>query len=118
MPSRLFMLLCAAQFRRLPNDTIHVSRSIGECTVSWTIETLLETTKKIWLEINAGETKYMLMSRHQNAGQSQNTEKTMRSFGDFAHFTHLGRTYTNQNIRSTLYSGNTWYRSVQNIMSL
>jgi UDP-N-acetylglucosamine 2-epimerase len=82
-------------FGRLPNDTVHVSGSVAEDILSWTTEALLETTKKVWLEINAGETEYMLMSRHQNAGQSRNTETAMRSFADFAHFTYLGTTFTN-----------------------
>jgi hypothetical protein len=33
-------------------------------------EALLDTSKKICLEVNSEKTKYMFMSRHQAAGQS------------------------------------------------
>jgi hypothetical protein len=36
------------------------------------IETLLEASKDSGLEINAEETKYMIMSRHPNSGQNPN----------------------------------------------
>jgi hypothetical protein len=32
-------------------------------------ETLIGVSKEVGLEINAEKTKYMLLSRHQNAGQ-------------------------------------------------
>jgi hypothetical protein len=32
-------------------------------------ETFIDASKEICLEVNAEETKYMLLSRHQNAGQ-------------------------------------------------
>jgi hypothetical protein len=32
-------------------------------------ETLINTIKEVGLEINVEKTKYMLLSRHQNAGQ-------------------------------------------------
>jgi hypothetical protein len=34
-------------------------------------ETLFDATKKVGLEVNAEETKYMLLSRHQNADVGQ-----------------------------------------------
>jgi hypothetical protein len=35
-------------------------------------ETLIDASKVVGLEVNAEKTKYMLLSRHQNAGQNQN----------------------------------------------
>jgi hypothetical protein len=37
-----------------------------------TIETLLETSRDVGIEINAEKTKYMIVSRHPNSGQNQN----------------------------------------------
>jgi hypothetical protein len=36
------------------------------------METLIEASKEVGLEVNTEETKYMLLSRHQNAGQNHN----------------------------------------------
>jgi hypothetical protein len=33
-------------------------------------ETLIDASKKVGLEVNTEKTKYMLLSRHQNAGQN------------------------------------------------
>jgi hypothetical protein len=35
-------------------------------------ETLIDTSKEVSLELNTEKTKYMLMYRHQNAGQTHN----------------------------------------------
>jgi hypothetical protein len=34
-------------------------------------QTLIDASKEFVLEVNAEKTKYMLLSRHQNAGQNQ-----------------------------------------------
>jgi hypothetical protein len=34
------------------------------------METLIHASKEVGLEVNTEKTKYMLLSRHQNAGQS------------------------------------------------
>jgi hypothetical protein len=34
------------------------------------METLFDASKEVGLEVNTEKTKYMLLSRHQNAGQS------------------------------------------------
>jgi hypothetical protein len=34
------------------------------------METLIDASKEVGLEVNTEKTKYMLLSRHQNAGQS------------------------------------------------
>ena len=40
-------------------------------TVKENAEVLIVASKEIGLEVNADKTKYMIMSRHQNAGQRQ-----------------------------------------------
>ena len=70
----------------------------------------------------ADKTKYMVMSRDQNAGRSHNTETDNRSFGRAKEFKYLGTTLTNQNsvqeeIKSRSKSGNACYHSVQNFLS-
>jgi hypothetical protein len=44
------------------------------------------------------KTKYMLISRHQNAGQNYNIKVPNRRFEDVAKFKYLGMTVTNQNL--------------------
>jgi hypothetical protein len=44
------------------------------------------------LEVNAEKTKYMLMSRHQNAGQNHNIMIANRSFQNVAKFKYFGTT--------------------------
>jgi hypothetical protein len=36
-------------------------------TIKNNVETLIETSKKVGLEVNTEKTKYMLLSHHQNA---------------------------------------------------
>jgi hypothetical protein len=84
-------------------------------------ETLLEANRDVGLEINAENTKYMIMSRHPNSGQNQNIRIANESFESVATFKYLGTTLTNQNdirdeIKSILTSGNAYY-SVQNLLS-
>jgi hypothetical protein len=78
--------------------------------------------KEVGLEVNAQKTKYMLMSRHRNAGQNRNINTANRSFENVTQFKYLGTTVTNQNlileeIKRRLNSGNAYYHSVQNLLS-
>jgi hypothetical protein len=62
------------------------------------------------------------MSRHPNSGQNQNIRRVNESFKNVTKFKSLGMTLTNQNdihdeIKSSLNSGNTYYHSVQNLLS-
>jgi hypothetical protein len=66
-------------------------------TIQENIETLLEVSGDVGLEINAEKTKYMIMSRHQNSGQNQNIRRACESFENVAKFKYLGMTLTNQN---------------------
>jgi hypothetical protein len=91
-------------------------------TVKENTETLLEASRDIGLEINAEKTKYMIVSRHTNAGQNQNIRTANESFESVATFKYLGTTLTYQNdirdeIKSRLNSGNACCYSVQNLLS-
>jgi hypothetical protein len=91
-------------------------------TIQENSETLLEAGWNIGLEINAEETKNMIMSRHPNSGQNQNIRVANESFEEVDKFIYLGTTLTNQNdihdeIRSRLNSGNACYYSVRSPLS-
>jgi len=75
-----------------------------------------------YLEVNADKTKYMVMSRDQNAGRTHSMKIDNSSFERVDEFKYLGTTLTNQNsiqeeIKSRLKSGNACYHSVQNLLS-
>jgi sorting nexin-29 len=91
-------------------------------TIKENTETLLEASRDIGLEINAGKAKYMIMSRYPSSGQNQNIRIANESFENVAKFKYLGTTLTNQNdihdeIKSKLNSGNARYYSGQNLFS-
>jgi hypothetical protein len=82
----------------------------------------LDASKEIGLEVNSEKTKYMFMSCHQTAGQSNYIRVGNKSVEKVSKFKYLGSTLTNQNciheeIRSRLNSGNACYHAVQNILS-
>jgi hypothetical protein len=66
-------------------------------TIQENIERLLEAIRDIGIEINAEKTKYMIMSRHLNSGQTQNIRIANESFENVAKFKYLGTKLTNQN---------------------
>jgi len=83
-------------------------------------EALIVASKEIGLEVNADKTRYMVMSRDQNAGQSYSINVDNSSF-EMEEFKYLGTTLTNQNyiqeeIKSRLKSGSACYHSVQNLL--
>ena len=84
-------------------------------------EALVIAAKEIGLEVNADKTKYMVMSRDQNAGRTHSMKITNSSFERVDEFKYLGTTLTNQNsiqeeIKSRLKSGNACYHSEQNLL--
>jgi len=58
-------------------------------------EALVVTCKETGLKVNADNTKYMVMSRDQNAARSQSTKSDNRSFEMVEEFKYLGTTLTN-----------------------
>jgi len=91
-------------------------------TIKENAEALVVASKENGLEVNADKTKYIVMSRDQNAGQSQNIKIGNSSFERVEEFKYLGATLTYQNsiqeeINSRLKSGNAYYRSLQNLLS-
>jgi hypothetical protein len=85
-------------------------------------EALLVASKETGLEVNAEKTKYMVMSREQNAGQNYKINIGNKSFKRVEYFKYFGTTLTNQNcihgeIKSRLKSRNASYHSVQNLWS-
>jgi len=76
----------------------------------------------IWVTWSADKTKYMVMSRDQNAGRIHSVRIDNTTFERVEEFKYLGTTLTNQNyiaeeIQSRLSSGNACYHSVQNLLS-
>ena len=91
-------------------------------TVKENAEALVVATKEIGLEVNAGKTKYMVMSREETAGLSHIMKVDNSSIERVEDFKCLGTTLTNQNsiqkgIKSRLKLGNACYHSVQNLLS-
>jgi hypothetical protein len=56
----------------------------------------LRASKEIGLEVNTDKTKYMVMSRDQNAGRSHNMKTVNSSFERAEEFKYLGKTVTNK----------------------
>ena len=69
-------------------------------TIKKYTETLVTASKEIGLEVNADKTKYMVMSRVQDAGRSNNINTNNRSFERMEVFKYLGIIF-----KSKLYSG-------------
>jgi hypothetical protein len=91
-------------------------------TIDKNTETLIGASKEVGLEINVEKTKYVLLSRHQNAGQNRDIELANRSFENVSQFKYLGTAVTNQNLiqeetKRILSSGNACYHLVQSLLS-
>ncbi|PNF23216.1 hypothetical protein B7P43_G02735 [Cryptotermes secundus] len=91
-------------------------------TIKKNTQTLIDASKEVGLEVNTEKTKYMLLSRHQNAGQNHDIKIGNRCFENLAQFRYLGTVITDRNliqeeIKRRLNSGNACYHSVQNFLS-
>jgi hypothetical protein len=53
-------------------------------TIQKNTQTLSDTSKEVGVEENTEKTKYMLLSRHQNAGQNHDIKIANRSFENVA----------------------------------
>jgi hypothetical protein len=88
-------------------------------TIKKNTKPLIEVSKEtVSKETQKTTSKYMLLSRHQNAGENHNIKIDDISFENAAQFKYLGTTVTNQiliqeKIKRRLSSGNTCYHSVQ-----
>jgi thermostable 8-oxoguanine DNA glycosylase len=85
-------------------------------------EDLAVASKEKGLDVNADKTKYLVMSREQNAGQNHNIKSDNKSFERVEHFKTLGTAIKNhssiqEEIKSRLKSGNACCHSVQNLLS-
>ena len=83
-------------------------------TVKENAEALVVATKEIGLEVNADKTKYMIMSRDQDAGRSHSMKNDNSSIERVEEFKYLGTMFTNKNsiqeeIKSRLKLGNACY---------
>jgi hypothetical protein len=85
-------------------------------------ESLAVASKVIGLDVSADNTKYMVMSRNQNAGRRHNMKIDNRSFERVELFKYLGTTLKKQSsirkeIKGKLKSGNACFHLVQNLLS-
>jgi hypothetical protein len=90
-------------------------------TIKKNTETLIDASSKVGLEVNAERTKYMLLSRHQDAGQNRVNKIANRCFENVPQFRYSETTVTNQNliheeIKRILNSENGCYHSVQKLL--
>jgi len=84
----------------------------------------LVASREVGLEVHTEKTKYMVMTRRQNSGQSHNILIANKSFGNVTNFKYFGTTLRNQKseiiheeFKSRLNSENTCYRCVQSLLS-
>jgi hypothetical protein len=86
-------------------------------TVKENVEALVVATMETGLEVNVDKTKYMVLSRDQNAGRGDSVKIDNISIESVGEFKYLGTTLTDQNsiqeeIKSRLKLGNACYHLV------
>ena len=67
-------------------------------TLKENAEALVAAAREIGLEVNADKTKYLVMSRDQNAGRIHSVRTDNSTFERVGEFKYLGTTLTNQNL--------------------
>jgi len=83
------------QLRAYADDVNILGRSVH--TVKENAEALVVAPKEIGREVNADKTKYMIMSRDQNAGRSQSMKIDNSSIESVEELKYLGKMLTNKN---------------------
>jgi hypothetical protein len=58
-------------------------------TINKNTQTLINASKEVGLEVNVEKTKYILVSRDQNAGQNREIKLGNRSFENVSQFKYL-----------------------------
>ena len=79
-----------------PSEKSDDSKGSGH-TIKKNAEALVVANKETGLEVNADKTKYVVMSRDQNAGRSHNIKTDNISFERVEEFIYLGTNLTDQN---------------------
>jgi hypothetical protein len=107
------LLACADDVNLLGDNIDAIKRHTG---------TVIDASEEVGLEVNVEKTKYMLVSRDQNAGQNRDIKIRNRSFENVSQFKYLGTTAANKNfiqveINKRLNSDNACCHSVQNLLS-
>ena len=88
-------LNCTHQLLAYADDVNILGGSIH--TLRENAEVLVAVTREIGLEVSAYKTKYMVMSRDQNAGRNHSVRIDNSTFERVEEFKYLGTTLTNQN---------------------
>jgi len=91
-------------------------------TLKKNTKALVDGSKEVGLEANADKTKYMVMSRDQNAGRCHNIKIDNSPYERLEELKYLGTTITNQNsiqeeIKNRLKSGSACFHPVQKLLS-
>jgi len=79
------------------DDDVNVLGGSVKNNVQENEEALLVASKETGIEVNADNTKCMVMSQDKNAGRSHSMKIDNSSFERAKHFRCLGKTLTNQN---------------------
>ena len=76
---------------------MHATVRISDNVFEFTISKKKAATREIGLEVSADKTKYMVMSRDQNAGRIHSVRMNNSTFERVEEFKYLGKYLTNQN---------------------